>query len=296
MNDNTPEKAATPSAKGADGLDGDGNRVPATETPATETPASRTSAAEGPASPEPVYELVEVTPDAASASEPVPASDGTAAEKADAAGTTAAEPEPAPRPATSAASMQTIYVPAPVPPRRTGNRGFGVAIALLSSVVFAALYALAIAAIHAVQVGEFRFDFFASPAFYTPIVLFFVGFVLLVLVVNRASWWAYVVGSLFVALFVYFGTVGTGLLINNVFAETPANAARLFAQALANPFIIAAALLAREVSMWMGAAISARGRRVKARNLEAREVFERDSAARTADYESARYGTRDATA
>jgi hypothetical protein len=38
-------------------------------------------------------------------------------------------------------------------------------------------------------------------------------------------------------------------------AETPSGAARLLATALTSPFIIAAALLAREVSMWMGAAI-----------------------------------------
>ncbi|MBC7762953.1 MAG: hypothetical protein H7201_14415 [Candidatus Saccharibacteria bacterium] len=206
------------------------------------------------------------------------------------------EQDPQPRPATSAASMQTVYVPAPVPPSKKGNRGFGVLIALISTVVFAGLYALVIATIRAVEVGVFQFDFFGSLAFYTPAIFFFVGFVIVVVLANRASWWSYVLGSLFVGLFVYFGTVGTGLLVNNVLGETPPAAAQLLSSALSSPFIIGAALLAREVSMWMGAIISARGRKVKARNIDVRETFDRESAARTAEYENSRYGTPAGTA
>ena len=203
--------------------------------------------------------------------------------------------DPQPRPATSAASMQTVYVPAPVPPIKKGNRGFGVLIALLSTVIFAGLYALIIAAIRALELGVLQFDFFGSLAFYTPAIFFFVGFVIVVLLANRASWWGYVLGSIFVALFVYFGTVATGLLVNNIVAETPSGAARLLSTALFSPFIIAAALLAREVSMWMGALISARGRRMKVRNLEARDAFDRESADRATDLENSRYDTRDVT-
>ena len=203
--------------------------------------------------------------------------------------------DPQPRPATSAASMQTVYVPAPVPPIKKGNRGFGVLIALLSTVIFAGLYALIIASIRALELGVFQFDFFGSLAFYTPAIFFFVGFVIVVLLANRASWWGYVLGSIFVALFVYFGTVATGLLVNNIVTETPSGAARLLSTALFSPFIIAAALLAREVSMWMGALISARGRRVKVRNLEARDAFDRESADRATDLENSRYDTREVT-
>jgi hypothetical protein len=203
--------------------------------------------------------------------------------------------EPPPRAATSAASMQTVYVPAPVPPRKRGNRGFGMLIALLSTAIFAGLYALIIATVRAVQTGVFEFNFFGSIAFYTPALFFFVGFAIVVLLANRASWWGYVLGSLFVGLVVYFGTVATGLLVNNVVGETPTGAARLLSTALTSPFIIAAALLAREVSMWMGAAISARGRRVKGRNVEARDTFDRESADRATELENSRYGTRDAT-
>ncbi len=202
--------------------------------------------------------------------------------------------ETAPLAATSAASMQTIYVPAPIAPRKKGNRGIGVLIALASTIIFAALYAVVLAIILSFGNGVFRFNFLASIDFYIPVIFFFAGFVILVLIVNRAAWWSYVLGSIFVGLFAYFGTVGTGLIIGNVFGETPSGAARLFAQALANPFVIAAALLAREVSMWMGAAISARGRRVKARNAEANAAFERESADRHAEYENSRNGHREA--
>lgn len=283
MSDNTPESAANRPPKPTDGAAIDGEIVP---------PDSARPVAAGP---EPVYDLVEVTPAVPSASEPVVATgDPAAADIPEpVSAPTPAYVETAPLAATSAASMQTVYVPAPVPPRMKGNRGFGTLIALAATVLFAGLYALVIATIRAAEVGVFQFNFFGSLAFYTPAIFFFVGFVIVVLLANRASWWGYVLGSLFVGMFVYFGTVATGLLVNNVVVETPAGAARLLAAALTSPFIIAAALLAREVSMWMGAAISVRGRRVKARNLETREAFERESAERTAEYENSRYGSRD---
>jgi hypothetical protein len=283
MSDSTPEPAATHPPKPTDGATIDGDVVP----PDSAQPVATGS--------EPVYDLVEVAPAVPSVTEPVVATgDPGAAEIPEpVSAPTPAYVETAPLAATSAASMQTVYVPAPVPPRMKGNRGFGTLIALGATVVFAGLYALVIAMIRAVEVGVFQFNFFGSLAFYTPAIFFFVGFVIVVLLANRASWWGYVLGSLFVGLFVYFGTVATGLLVSNIVAETPSGAARLLATALTSPFIIAAALLAREVSMWMGAAISVRGRRVKARNLETREAFDRESAERTAEYENSRYGTRE---
>jgi hypothetical protein len=273
---------------------GDSSADPNEREPVPTVPAPGESVAVKPGTPEPVYDLVEVAPAATSESEPViDTPDPAAAE------TTVIVP-PAPSAVAPASSPtveppQTIYVNSPVPPSKKGNRGFGVLIALLSSVVFAGLYALAIAAIHALEIGVLRFDFFGSLAFYTPVAFFFVGFVIVVLLANRASWWSYVLGSIFVGFFVYSGSIGTGLLANNVFALTPSNAAQLFSTALTSPFIIAAALLAREVSMWMGAIISSRGRKVKVRNIEAREIFDRESAARTAEYENSRYRAPDST-
>ncbi len=63
-------------------------------------------------------------------------------------------------------------------------------------------------------------------------------------------------------------------------AQTPDQAAAAYNELLTDPYIITAALIAREVSLWMGAAISARGRRVKQRNVDARAAYERESADR----------------
>ena len=183
--------------------------------------------------------------------------------------------------------VQLVYVAAPVEPRKKGNRGFGVLVAALSTIVFAAVFAVILAIIEATRTGAYSFDFLGAIDFYVPVLFFFVGFVIIVLIANRANWWAYIVGSIFVALLVYFGTVGTGLLVRGVVVETPRGAARLFGLALANPFVIAAALLARELALWAGAGISARGRRVKVRNVEARSEFEREAAERRAEYDAA---------
>ena len=91
----------------------------------------------------------------------------------------------------------------------------------------------------------------------------------LVLIVNRAGWAAHVLGSIFVGLFVFFG--GTGLVLLLHVNQIPSNqVAQAFTLVLFSPGSIVAALLAREVALWMGFAIAARGRKVKARNVDAR--------------------------
>lgn len=209
----------------------------------------------------------------------------------------AAEPvrtvTPEPTTVVSTPPAQTVYVTAPVEPRKKGNRGFGALIGLLSTVVFAALYALIVALIEAARTGSSTsFDFLGAIEFYVPALFFLLGFIILALLANRANWWAYIVGSLFVGLLVYFGTIGTGLLVGGIVLETPSGATRLFGQALSNPLVIAAALLAREVTLWAGAGISARGRRVKLRNVETRAAFDRETAERRAEYDAAN-GARD---
>ena len=186
-----------------------------------------------------------------------------------------------------AAAPATVYVAAPVPPRYRGNRGFGVLIAIVATVIFAAVLALVLAIIDAAKGLPFAFDFIVQADFYYPVAFFLVGFVILVLIVNRGSWWAYILGSIFVALFVYFGFVGAELLKNTVFSLTPSEAGRLTARLLGSPTVIAAALIAREVSMWTGSAISARGRRVKARNIEARRAHDAELEARRNEYGNA---------
>ena len=186
---------------------------------------------------------------------------------------------------TSVPKPQIIYVTAPAAPRPQGNRGFGALIALLSSLLFLVLLALVRAIAGVLVEGRFSVNFLAAPAFYAPVIAFAIGFVLLVLILNRAAWWTYILGSIFVGLFVYFGTIGIGLLGTGIILATPAEAGLLFLAQLTNPFVIVSALLAREVSMWVGAGIAARGRRVKERNVVARETYDRELAEKRAEHE-----------
>ncbi len=189
-------------------------------------------------------------------------------------------------------AVQTVYVRAPQAPAKKGNRGIGALIALGSAIIFAAIYAgvavLVMPLFAPPKATAFEFiRFINNSAFFIPVLVFALLFVLLVLVVNRAGWWAYVLGSLVVGILVYFVSIGILLLLNNVIGMTPSGAAKAFRVAAESPLIITAALAAREVSLWMGATIAARGRRIKAKNAAARASFDRDSAQARAEYESA---------
>lgn len=192
-------------------------------------------------------------------------------------------------PAQSAA-QQRAFTPPPVAPKKKGNRAIGALIAIMSVVVFVVVFAVVAAIVIAAQspaasVTSTLLQFITSPVFYVPAIFFVIGFVIVALLANRANWWAYIIGSLFVAAIVYFGTIGVGLLVSGVVTLTPGEAQAQFIRSATNPFIIAAALVAREVSMWMGAAISARGRRMTARNQTVREEYERAAAEHRAEYE-----------
>lgn len=194
-----------------------------------------------------------------------------------------------------APAPQVVYVSAPVPPKKKSNRGIGSLLAVVSATVYTALFAVAVAAVAAILgVGQFTLSLITQPIFYVPVLFYVIGAVLLVLIVNRAGWSAYVIGSIFVGLLVYFGTVGVLLLGQGVILKTPVEAAQLFTEGLRNPLVIAAALVAREVSLWTGALISRRGRRLKVRNAEAHETWQREVADKKAEHE--RSATAGATA
>jgi hypothetical protein len=85
-----------------------------------------------------------------------------------------------------------------------------------------------------------------------------------------------VLGSFLLALAVYFGSIGVIMLTGNVFGMTADAASATFWSLASSPYIVIAGILAREVTIWFGAAIAARGRKVKERNLEARAAYERE--------------------
>ena len=177
-----------------------------------------------------------------------------------------------------------VYVTAPTPPKILGNRAAGILIGLIATAVFAGVYALIaffISAAGAATVADAtaRFtDFLVLPVFYVPVIFFFLAFALLVAVLNRAGWWAYVLGGFLVAVVVYFSYIGGALLAVQAWNLTADEAARFVSTQWLNPGAIAAAIVAREVPIWFGAWISRRGRSVTSKNIAAKAEYERQLA------------------
>ncbi|MFC9560936.1 hypothetical protein [Agromyces sp. NPDC056965] len=198
------------------------------------------------------------------------------------AATLADVPEPvyvAPQP-----GPQTIYVQAPTPPKAKGNRGFGVLVALIGTVAFAVLYGVVAYALYlsygapegeAIGVA----DFLLEPTFWVPVVAFFVGFALLAAIVNRGPWWTYAVFGLLVGVLVYFAYIGGSLLAVQAWTLTLEQANDFIAERWLDPYAIVAAVIAREIPIWLGGWIAARGRTVTERNRLAIEAYDRELAA-----------------
>jgi hypothetical protein len=185
-------------------------------------------------------------------------------------------------PATVAApAASTVYVSTPTPPKNKGNRGAGILIAVLATVVFAVVYALVVTGIFALnRQGDVFNDltrYVVTPAFWATAIVFFLAFILLIAIANRGGWWWYVIGGFFVGVIVYFGYIGATLL-TNAWDLAPSEVGRFVGQLWAHPLTLAAAIVAREVTVWFGAWIAARGRKVRARNIEAREAYDREVA------------------
>ena len=208
----------------------------------------------------------------------VPASTAVAGGAAGAA-TLAPEPEPlyvAPTP-----GPQTIYVQAPIAPRAKGNRGFGILVALIGTVLFALLYAAIGYLLLLSQPdpsGVFA-EFLVRAVFWVPVVAFFVGFMLLAVIINRGPWWAYAVFGLLVAALVYFSYIGGALISVQAWTLSFDDASTFVSQRWLDPFAIVAAAVAREIPIWLGGWIAARGRTVTERNRLALEKYERELAA-----------------
>jgi hypothetical protein len=177
-----------------------------------------------------------------------------------------------------------VFVTAPTKPRPKGNRGVGILIVLLATLVYAIVYALVSFGLFALtrSVGETIStleSYLTSWAFWIPVIFFFLAFVLLVAIANRAGWWVYVLGSFLIGVIVYFAYIGGALLQVEAWTLTPDRAAEFVGRLWTNPLTFAAAVVAREVPVWFGAWIAARGRRVRQRNAEAQEAYERELAA-----------------
>lgn len=168
------------------------------------------------------------------------------------------------------AGERVTYVTTPTPPRARSNRVVGSLLALVGAVVFAVLYALVGAAFIALTGSAFSFgDLITDAIFWIPVLFFTIGFVLVVVLLNRAAWWVHVLGSLLVAVITYFGSIGMLLLVTGIAGSSVG-----FAATALSPYVIAATIVAREVSIWVGLLISRRGTKVKERNRAEREAFD----------------------
>lgn len=195
--------------------------------------------------------------------------------------------------APSPPSPQTIYVQAPAEPKPRSNRGFGVLVGLIATVLFALLYA---GLSYLVLLGQDRGtdavrvlgQFLVQPVYWIPVLFFFIGFAVLALALNRAAWWTWAAFGLLLGVLVYFSYIGAALLTVAAWQFTPQEAADFLADRWLDPYAIIAAIVARELPIWFGVWIAARGRTVTERNRLAREEYERQLAAGPQPISSAR--------
>jgi hypothetical protein len=173
------------------------------------------------------------------------------------------------------AGERVVYVTTPTPPKARSNRVIGSLLALAGTLVFALVYGLVGAAYIALTGSALGFgDFITDAIFWIPVLFFTIGFVLVAVLVNRAAWWVHVLASLLVAFITYFGSIGMLLLVHQIAGTSVGFVATAF-----SPFVIAATIVAREVSIWVGLLISRRGTRLTASNRAEREAFDAEQKA-----------------
>ena len=177
---------------------------------------------------------------------------------------------------------QPIFVQAPEAPRPRGNRGAAGAIGLLAALAFAVLY-LAVSLAFATLAGlvdgaDLVADLLAtlgSWGFWVPVVVFFFAFWLLGAIINRGRWGAWVIFGLLVGLASWGGYILGELVGAPFWTLTASEGAQLVQDELLAPLGIAAFVIGRELTIWFGAWVAARGRRVTELNVEARREYER---------------------
>ena len=166
----------------------------------------------------------------------------------------------------------------PVAPVKRSNRLFATGLVLLSALLFEVVY-LGLVELVAFIIGGASAEgpalqgVIGSGLVWLPLVVFAVLYELVVLLLNRAGRFAYVVASLVVGLLVYVAAILFVLI-----AEAHAVTAAGFAQLLVNPLFILAGLAAREVMLWTGFAVGAHGKRLRRKNREARQEYEHERA------------------
>src|SRR5690606_16244136 len=206
-----------------------------------------------------------------------------------------AEPEPAPEaaPAPTALSPEQpapapIFVQAPEPPRKRGNRGAIGLIGLVAALVYAALYGgalygwqLFLELVPTMNIApvleptDFVRDVLLSGPYWVSVVAFWLSFWLLGVFVNRARWWSWVVLGVFVALLTYAGFLGGVFFEAPFWKITGDQGVDLLTSTAFAPVGLIAFIIAREVTIWFGGWASRRGAKITVQNKEARDEYDR---------------------
>ncbi|GAA1422073.1 hypothetical protein [Agrococcus citreus] len=199
--------------------------------------------------------------------------------------------------ATAAGGTPIVLVEEPEPPRRKGARGVGFAVALLATLIFAALFAAAFFAVgylfdRAFDATETLQSVWLRPSYLLPVIVFFLAYWIVTLIVNRAGWWAHVLGAFIVALLVYVAHIGGAYMEAQGgwagYTALPGIDAQALGQLLLAPLSVLAFVIAREVPVWVGGIVARRGRKAREWNRQSMDEFNAEHAERLAAYESAR--------
>ena len=224
-------------------------------------------------------------PASAPAAEPVrdePGADTTAAAAAaGAAAATATSPAYADE-TRAVGAAQPIFVQAPEAPRPRGNRGAAGAIGLLAALVFAVLFLAAtlgldllVGTIQVAGLADAALSALATWTLWVPVVAFFVGFWFLGAIINRGRWGHWVVWGLVVGVISWGGYILGALFAAPFWKLTASQGVDVVQESALAPLAIVAFVLGRELTIWFGAWVAKRGRRVTEINDEAQREYER---------------------
>ncbi|MDQ1082908.1 MULTISPECIES: ABC transporter [Microbacterium] len=199
-----------------------------------------------------------------------------------AAGAAAATTPASEEPTRAYGGPQPIFVQAPEAPRPRGNRGAAGAIGLLAALAFAALYLAAILGLRLLtdglqiaDLGTAALSALTTWGLWVPTVAFYIGFWFLGALINRGRWGHWVVWGLVVGVIAWAGHLLGVLLAAPFWMITARESVELLQGNVLAPLAIVAFVLGRELTVWFGAWVAARGRRVTELNAEAQREYER---------------------
>ena len=183
---------------------------------------------------------------------------------------------------TAYAAPQPIFVQAPESPRPRGNRAAAGAIGLLAALAFGVLYLAVWLGVGMID-GEVTADTLGATALtalgtwalWVPVFVFFIAFWLLGAIINRGRWGAWVIFGLLVGVAAYLGHILGALFQAPFWMLTASEGAALVESQLLTPLAIGAFIIGRELTIWFGAWVAARGARVTELNVEAQREYER---------------------